>query len=214
MDFPINWLLTHKKRVFFVLLLLQEENYNDFVTFRIVTVKPVYYVRGQFAAFLAFKAENQRPIIILLFETLQFRFLWNFCGINQFWATAPMDLKNQLRTKKIAKKSIFQAQFWSASNQYISMKFYMAIAICLNLNLWINKNFACSLHGHEKWAYFYVMEAKNGHFSVFSSCCKIDWNNFLSRSHQKKIMILDHNLWKFHQNLIKLLLNKILWRFR
>ena len=67
------------------------------------TVKPVYCVRGQFAAFLAFKAKNQRPIIILLFETLQFRFLWNFCGINQFWATAPMDLKNQLRTKKSRK---------------------------------------------------------------------------------------------------------------
>ena len=46
-----------------------------------ITVKPVYCVRGQFAAFLAFKAKNQRPIIILLFETLQFRFfmkfLWN-----------------------------------------------------------------------------------------------------------------------------------------
>ena len=39
------------------------------------TVKPVYCVRGQFAAFLTFKAKNQRPIIILLFETLQFRFL-------------------------------------------------------------------------------------------------------------------------------------------
>ena len=43
--------------------------------FLMPTVKPVYYVRGQFAAFLAFNAENQRLIIILLFETLQFRFL-------------------------------------------------------------------------------------------------------------------------------------------
>ena len=39
------------------------------------TVKPVYYVRVQFAAFIVFKAKNQRLIIILLFETLQFRFL-------------------------------------------------------------------------------------------------------------------------------------------
>ena len=60
--------------------------------------------RGNFAAFLAFKATDQRHIIILLFETLQLCFLWNFCGINQFWGTAPMDLKNHDGTKKIAKK--------------------------------------------------------------------------------------------------------------
>ena len=30
------------------------------------------------------------------------------------------------------------------------MKFHMDFAICLNLNLWIHKNFACPLHGHEK----------------------------------------------------------------
>ena len=82
------------------------------------TAKPVYYVRSQFAAFLAFKAKNQRHIFILVFETLQFRFLWNFCGINQFWATAPMDLKNQLRTQKNRQNPpIFQAQFWSTSGQ-------------------------------------------------------------------------------------------------
>ena len=39
------------------------------------TVKLVYYVRGQFAAFLAFNATDQRHIIILLFETLLFWFL-------------------------------------------------------------------------------------------------------------------------------------------
>ena len=64
-------------------------------------------VRGHFAAFLAFKTKNQRHIIILLFETLQLWFKWNFCRINQFWATAPMDLKNHDGTKKIAKKYIF-----------------------------------------------------------------------------------------------------------
>ena len=32
--------------------------------------------------------------------------------------------------------------------------------------------------GMKKWAYFYVMEAKNGHFSVFSSSWKIDWSKF------------------------------------
>ena len=77
----------------------------------IYTVKPVKNVRGRFPAFLAFKATDQRHIIILLFETLQFWFLWNFSGINQFWATAPMDLKNQVRTKKIAKKSFFRFNF-------------------------------------------------------------------------------------------------------
>ena len=57
-------------------------------------------VRGYFAAFPAFKAKNQCHIIILLFETLQFLFLRYFCRINQFWATAPMDLKNHDGTKK------------------------------------------------------------------------------------------------------------------
>ena len=38
------------------------------------TVLPVKNVRGQFAAFLSFKATDQRHIIILLFETLQFWF--------------------------------------------------------------------------------------------------------------------------------------------
>ena len=81
------------------------------------------------------------------------------------------------------------------------MKFHMVIAICLNLNLWIHKNFVSQLQGHENWAFFYVMEAKNGHFSVFSSSWKIDWSNFFSRAHQKKFMIFEHNLQKFHQNL-------------
>ena len=37
------------------------------------------------------------------------------------------------------------------------------------------------LHGHEKWAYFYVLESKNGHFSVFSTVCSIK-AKFRSRS--------------------------------
>ena len=45
------------------------------------------------------------------------------------------------------------------------------------------------------------MEAKNGHFSVFYASCKIDWSEFFSRAHQKKFMIFEHNLPKFHQNL-------------
>ena len=39
--------------------------------FDLYTVPPAKNVRGRFPAFLAFKATNQRPIIILLFETLQ-----------------------------------------------------------------------------------------------------------------------------------------------
>ena len=81
------------------------------------------------------------------------------------------------------------------------MKFQTDIAITLNLNLWLHKNFVSQLQGHENWAYFYVMEAKNGHFSVFSSSWKIDWSNFFSRAHQKNFMIFEHNLQKFHQNL-------------
>ena len=39
------------------------------------------------------------------------------------------------------------------------MEFHMVIAISLNLNLRIHKKFVCQLQGHEKWVYFYVMEA-------------------------------------------------------
>ena len=78
------------------------------------------------------------------------------------------------------------------------MKFHMVIAICLNLNLWIHKKFVSQLQAHENWAYFYVMEAKNGYFSVFYASCKIDWSEFFSRAHQKKFMIFEHNLRKFH----------------
>ena len=77
----------------------------------------------------------------------------------------------------------------------------MVIAISLNLKLWIHKNFVSQLQGHENWAYFYVMEAKNGHFSVFSFSWKIDWSKKNSRAHQKNFMIFEHNLQKFHQNL-------------
>ena len=42
------------------------------------TVKTMDNVRSHFAAFLAFKTKNQRHIIILLFETLQFWFKWEF----------------------------------------------------------------------------------------------------------------------------------------
>ena len=48
------------------------------------TVKTMDNVRGHFAAFVAFKTKNQCHTIILLFETLQFLFIWNFCRINQF----------------------------------------------------------------------------------------------------------------------------------
>ena len=69
---------------------------------------------------------------------------------------------------------------------------HMFIVICLNLKLWIHKNILSQLQGHENWAYFYlVVEANNGHFSVFYASWKIDWSNFFSYAHQKKIMICD-----------------------
>ena len=94
------------------------------------------------------------------------------------------------------------------------MKFHMAIAICLNLKLWINKNFVSQLQGHENWVYFYVMEAKNGHFSVFSTSWKIDWSNFFSLAHQNIFYDIWVQLTKISSKSEKILLDKILWRFR
>ena len=58
------------------------------------------------------------------------------------------------------------------------------------------------------------MEAKNGNFSVFLPPGILIEVYFFLVAHQKNFMIFEHNLPKFHQNLEKLLLNKILLRFR
>ena len=50
--------------------------------------------------YLVFKAKKIFHFIILIFETLQFWFLRNFCRINQFRAIEPLNLKNQMGTKK------------------------------------------------------------------------------------------------------------------
>ena len=158
-------------------------------------------VCSQFTAFLTFRAKNQRPIIILLFQTLQFWFLWNFCGINQFWATAPMNLKNQVRAKKMAKKSFFRLNFEVLLINRSFLKLLVVIAICLNFKLWIHKNFACPLHRHEIWACFYEMEAKNDHFfQFFVPPVKLTELIFYLCLHQKSFMIFDQNLQKFRQN--------------
>ena len=44
------------------------------------------------------------------------------------------------------------------------------------------------------------MEAKKGHFSVFSPSWKIDWRKKISHAHQKKFMIFDHIFKKIHQH--------------
>ena len=80
------------------------------------------------------------------------------------------------------------------------MKFHMVIAICLNLKLWIHEKFVSQLQAHENWAYFYEMEAKNGNFSGFYASCKIDWSEFFSRAHQKKLWYLSTT----YENFIKI----------
>ena len=61
-------------------------------------------VRGHFATFLAFKAENQRHIIILLFETLQLWFKWNFRGSTSSELQHPWISKITTEPKKSQKK--------------------------------------------------------------------------------------------------------------
>ena len=58
------------------------------------------------------------------------------------------------------------------------------------------------MHGHENWAYFYVMEAQKWpFFQFFSTSWKIDWSNFFLVPTRKIFMIFEHNLPKFHQGL-------------
>ena len=77
------------------------------------------------------------------------------------------------------------------------------------LGFWRQNNKMVSI----PWAYFYVMEAKNGHFLVFSTSWKIDWIIFFSCPPEK-----NYDIWaqltKMSSKSEKLLLNKILWRFR
>ena len=146
--------------------------------------------------------------------------LYNF-GLNEIFVGStiselqhPWISKITTEPKKNHEKIDFRAQFWSASNQYISMKFYIVIAICLNLNLWIHKNFACPHHGHEKWAYFYVMEAKIGHFSVFFYLLENWLKYFFFSCPPEKFYDIWAQLTKFSSKSEKVLINKILWRFR
>ena len=126
------------------------------------------------------------------------------CEVQHPWISKiRLKRKNREKITGSILKYLINRSFWN----------FLFIAICLNFKLWIHNNFVCPLHGNEKWAYFYVMEAKNGHFSVFSSFWKINWSKFFSRSHQNFF----YNIWpkptKISSKSIKLLLHKILWRF-
>ena len=65
------------------------------------------------------------------------------------------------------------------------------------------------LQGHENWAYFYVMEAKNGHFSVFSTSWKMDWSKKKFSCPPEKIYDIWAQLTKISSKSEKKLLNKI-----
>ena len=150
---------------------------------------------------------RQKINVTFLFYFLR---LYNFCFTEIFVGSTGSELHRPWISKITTepKKSQKKKKFFELNLEVLLLNrslwnFTWSLqlsAICLNLNLWIYKNFVCPLHRHEKWAYFYVMEAKNGHFSVFSSW-KIHWSKFFSRAHQKNFMIFEHNLPKFHQNL-------------
>ena len=60
-----------------------------------------------------------------------------------------MDLKNDEKTEKIAKKKFLILNFSSTWNQWISLKFHMIIANYLKLKLGIYKNCVGGLQVHE-----------------------------------------------------------------
>ena len=95
--------LSFKLSTFVILLLLQSKPCKMFAA----TLQPSWPSRPQ----------TKGTLLFYFLKLYNFVFLWNFCGINQFWGTAPMDLKNHDGTKKNREKIDFQAQFWSAFNQ-------------------------------------------------------------------------------------------------
>ena len=117
-------------------------------------------------------------LLFYFLKLYNFGFYEIFVGSTSSELQHPWISKIRCKPKKIAKKKTFFRLNFEVL--VINRSFWNF----LNFKLWIHKNFVCPHHRHEKWAYFYVMEAKNGHFSVFSSSWKIDWSKFFSRSHQ------------------------------
>ena len=162
-------------------------------------------VRGQVTAFLYFKATDQRHIIMRRFWNSTTLFFYrNFCGISPVMRYSTHGSQKSRRNQKNREKIDLQAQFWSASN---AIDLYeISHSHCNYLEFKIvngHKNLVCQLQGHENWAYFYVMEAKIGHFSVFSTSWKIVWSIFFSRAHQKNFVILWAQLIKISSEVLK-----------
>ena len=126
------------------------------------------------------------------------------------WVQHPFSRRN----KKKLRKNFFRLNLEVLLINRSLWNLHMVIAFILNLNLWIHKNFVCPLHRHEKWAYFYVMEAKNGLFQFFLPPGKlIEVNVFFFFPLEKF-----YDIWpkptKMSSKPIKLLLHKVLWCFR
>ena len=68
------------------------------------------------------------------------KFLWDQLVLSYSTHGSQKSRRNQKNREKIN----FRAQFWSTSDQNISMKFHMVFAIILNLNLWIHKKICMS----------------------------------------------------------------------
>ena len=96
------------------------------------------------------------------------------------------------------------------------MKFHMVIAISLNLKFWNYKKKFGQLQAHAKLS---LLLCNGGqimtHFSVFYASCKIDWQwpFFSRRPLRKKLWYLSTTYENFIKS-EKLLINKIVWRFR
>ena len=156
------------------------------------------------------RPKTKGTLLFYFLKLYNYGFLWNFCGINWFWATAPMDLKKQPWTKKIAKKQFFRLNFEVLVINRFLWNFTWSLQFA-----WIQIcEFIKKLHVYEKWAFFYVMEAQKWPFSVFSCSWKIDWSNFFFSFPPENFYDIWPQPMKILSKSIKFLLHKILWRFR
>ena len=131
---------------------------------------------------------------------------------NQFshWRVVQYDIWAQLTINSKSEKLLLNIILWRFRQigKFINQNFIGKKLVESNF---VTKNFVCPHHRHENGAYFYVMEAKNGHFSVF---WKIDWSKKNVSCSPEKIYDIWPDLQKNSSKSKYILLHKILWRFR
>ena len=138
-----------------------------------VYLVPQSYPRKMFAADFQpswpSRPQTKGTLLFYFLKLYNFGFYEVFVGSTSSELQHPWISKIRCKPKKSRKKSFFRISYEVLVINRSFWNFSWSLQFAWILNCEFIHNFVCLLHRHEKWAYFYSMQAKNGHFSVFSS---------------------------------------------